>query len=97
MRHKSKAFERFEEFRNEVEMQTEKSLKILWSDWGGEYLKEKFLKEDGIVSQWTPSEISQLNRVSKWRNWILLDMVWSMMTFTDLPIFFWGYGVRCVS
>ena len=58
MRHKSKAFERFKKFRSEVEKQTEKLLKVLRSDRGEEYLNKKFfnyLKENGIVSQWTPS------------------------------------------
>ena len=53
MRHKSEAFEKFKEFRHEVEKQTEKSIKVLRSDRGGEYLSRKFLdylKENGIVS-----------------------------------------------
>ena len=32
MRHKSEAFEKFKEFRHEVEKQTEKSIKVLRSD-----------------------------------------------------------------
>ena len=54
MRHKSEAFEKFKEFRHEVERQTEKPIKVLRSDRGGEYLSREFLdylKENGIVSQ----------------------------------------------
>ena len=54
MRHKSEAFEKFKEFRHEVEKQTEKPIKVLRSDRGGEYLSREFLdylKENGIVSQ----------------------------------------------
>ena len=90
MRHKSEAFEKFKEFRNEVEKQTGKLIKVLRSDRGGEYLSGKFLgylKENGIVSQWTPPCIPQLNGVSKRRNRTLLDMVRFMMSFTDLPMF----------
>ena len=67
MKYKSEAFEKFKEFRHEVEKQTEKPIKVLRSDRGGEYLSQKFLdylKDNGIVSQWTPSGTSQLNGVS---------------------------------
>ena len=53
MKHKSKTFERFKEFRHEVEKQTGKSIKVLRSDRGGEYLNRKFLdylKDNDIVS-----------------------------------------------
>ena len=43
MRYKSKAFEKFKEFRHEFEKQTEKSIKVLRSDRRGEYLRQKFL------------------------------------------------------
>ena len=43
MRHKSEAFEKFKEFRFEVEKQTGKSIKVLRSDRGGEYLNSEFL------------------------------------------------------
>ena len=54
MKHKSEAFERFREFKHEVEKQTDKLIKVLRSDRGGEYLSTeflKYLKENGIVSQ----------------------------------------------
>ena len=53
MRHKFEAFDKFKEFRHEVEKQTGKSIKILWSDHGGEYLSAEFqdhLRENGILS-----------------------------------------------
>ncbi|KAM2048428.1 hypothetical protein ACFX1T_006964 [Malus domestica] len=55
--YKSESFERFKEFKNEVEKQTGKQIKILRSDRGGEYLSTEFLdylKKCGIISQWTP-------------------------------------------
>ncbi|KAK4381251.1 Retrovirus-related Pol polyprotein from transposon TNT 1-94 [Sesamum angolense] len=54
MRYKSKDFVRFKEFRLEVENQTGRKIKTLWSDRGGEYLSGEFidyLKENDIVSQ----------------------------------------------
>ena len=57
IKNKSESFEKFKEFKDEVENQIEKSIKILWSDRGGAYLSTKFneyLKANGIISQLTP-------------------------------------------
>ncbi|KAL8115937.1 hypothetical protein AgCh_022435 [Apium graveolens] len=71
MKHKSEAFEKFKEYKLEVEKQTKHSIITLRSDRGGEYLNGEFLdylKENGIVSQWTPPYTPQLNGVSERRN-----------------------------
>ncbi|KAL0404319.1 UNVERIFIED_CONTAM: Transposon Ty1-BL Gag-Pol polyprotein [Sesamum radiatum] len=97
MRYKSEAFGRLNEFRLKVENQTDRKIKILWSDRGGEYLSGEFLdylKENGILSQWTLPGTPQLNSVFKRRNRTLLDMVRSMMSFTELPLSFWGYALE---
>ena len=96
MKNKSEAFEKFKDFKNEVENQIGKSIKILRSDRGGEYLSTEFgtfLKECGIISQLTPPGTPQLNGVSERRNRTLLDMVRSMMSYTDLPISLWGHAL----
>ncbi|KAL0448724.1 UNVERIFIED_CONTAM: hypothetical protein Slati_1428800 [Sesamum latifolium] len=64
MRYKYEAFGRFKEYRLAVENQTGCKIKILQSDRGGEYLSREFidyLKENEILSQWTPPGIPQLN------------------------------------
>ncbi|CAL2256768.1 unnamed protein product [Prunus armeniaca] len=71
IKYKSEAFEKFKEFKNEVEKQTGKSIKILRLDRGGEYLSTEFLeylKKHFIISQWTPPETPQLNGVFETRN-----------------------------
>ena len=93
MRYKSETFEKFKEFRNEVEKQTEKFIKCLRSDRGGEYLSVEFtdyLKDNGIIAQYTPPGTPQHNGVSERRNRTLLDMVRSMLSFTDFLITFGG-------
>ena len=53
MRHKSEAFEKFKEFKAEVENHRGRSIKSLRSDRGGEYLLgefRQFLKNHGITS-----------------------------------------------
>ncbi|KAL0440241.1 UNVERIFIED_CONTAM: hypothetical protein Slati_2507100 [Sesamum latifolium] len=97
MRYKSEAFGRFKEYRLEVENQTNRKIKALRSDRGGEYLSGEFidyLKENRILSQWTPPRTPQLNGVAERRNRTLLDIVRSMMSFTELPPSFWGYALE---
>ena len=96
MKHKYEAFEKFKKFTYEVKKQTDKFVKILRSDQGDEYLSWKilrYLKNNGIVSQWIPLGIPQLNRISERKNRILLDIVRSIMSFTDLPLFLWGHAL----
>ncbi|KAL0402188.1 UNVERIFIED_CONTAM: hypothetical protein Slati_4248700 [Sesamum latifolium] len=91
MRYKSEAFGRFKEYRLEIENQTGHKIKAHQSDRGGEYLRGEFidyLKENGILSQWTHPGTPQLNGVAERRNRTMLDMVRSMMSFTKLPPFF---------
>ncbi|WP_036673399.1 DDE-type integrase/transposase/recombinase, partial [Pediococcus pentosaceus] len=97
MKYKSESFDKFKEFKTEVENQLGKSIKALRSDRGGEYLSAEFLdylKQNGILSQWTPPATPQLNGVAERRNRTLLDMVRSMMSFTELPLSFWGYALE---
>ncbi|KAL0345819.1 UNVERIFIED_CONTAM: hypothetical protein Sradi_4413200 [Sesamum radiatum] len=97
MRYKSEAFGRFKEYRLEVENQTNRKIKAIRPDQGGEYLSGEFtdyLKESGILSQWTPPRTQQLNGVAERRNRTLLDMVRSMMSFTKRPPSFWGYALE---
>ena len=88
MSYKFEAFERFKEFRNEVEKQLGRSIKSLRSDRGSEYLSQAFLdylRDIGILSQWTPPYTPQHNGVAERRNRTLLDMVRSMMGKAELP------------
>ncbi|KAL0445734.1 UNVERIFIED_CONTAM: hypothetical protein Slati_1701300 [Sesamum latifolium] len=97
MRYKSEAFGRFKEYKLEVENQTNCKIKVLRSDRGCEYLSGEFinyLKENGILSQWTPPGTPKLNGVVERRNRTLLDMVQSMMSFSELPPSFWGYALE---
>ena len=70
MKHKSESFEKFKVFKNEVQNQLSKNIKILRSDRGGEYLSQEFidhLRDCGIISQLTPHGIPQWNGVSERR------------------------------
>ena len=71
MRYKFEAFEKFKEFKNDVEKQRRRSIKSISSDQGGEYLSQEFLdylRENRILSQWTPPYTPQHNGVAERRN-----------------------------
>ena len=53
------------------------------------------MREHGIQSQVTAPGTPQQNGVSERRNRTLLDMVRSMMSFSSLPLSFWGYAIQC--
>ena len=96
MKHKHEAFEKFKLFQSEAENQLNKTIKVLRSDRGGEYLSEEFqdhLRSCGIISQLTPPRTPQHNGVSERRNRTLLDMVRSMMSRSTLPLSFWSYAL----
>nr|GEU36658.1 zinc finger, CCHC-type [Tanacetum cinerariifolium] len=64
-------------FLKEVENQLGKSIKLLRSDRGGEYMSQEFLdhlKEHGIIAHRTPPYTLQNNRLSEKKNRTLLDM-----------------------
>ncbi|WRX25832.1 Integrase [Theobroma cacao] len=97
MKYKFESFDKFNEYKAEVEKQTRKSILTLRSDRRGEYLSQEFqdyLKENGILAQWTLPRTLQHNGVSERRNRTLLDMVRSMMSRVDLPISLWGYALK---
>ena len=96
MRRKSETFGKFKEFRAEAEKQLGLSLKTLRSDRGGEYLDNEFtdnLIENGIITQLSAPGDPQQNGVAERRNRTLLDMVRSMMSYSTLPVSFWGYAL----
>jgi transposase InsO family protein len=97
MRRKSKAFERFKEFRAEAEKQLGKHIKALRSDRGDEYFLGDFidhLSEEGILSQLTAPGTPQQNGVAERRNRNLLEMIRVMMSYATLPMSFRGYALE---
>ena len=76
-----------------------KRIKAIRSDRGGEYLLGDFkdyITENGIVSQLTAPRTPQQNGVVEKRNRTLLDMIRSMLSYSTLPISFWGYALNTV-
>ena len=97
MRQKSETFDKFREYKAETEKQLGIHIKQLRSDRGGEYLSGEFkfyLTQVGIVSQLSAPGTPQKNGVAERRNKTLLEMVRSMLSYSSLPISFWGYALE---
>ncbi|GJT07497.1 retrotransposon protein, putative, ty1-copia subclass [Tanacetum coccineum] len=97
LKHKHEVFETFKVFQKDVENQLGKTIKLLSSDRGGEYMSQEFLdhlKDHGIIAYRTPPYTPQHNGVSDRRNKTLLDTVRSMMSQTTLPKSFRDYALE---
>ena len=71
-----------------MEKHLNKCLKTLQSNRGGEYLLGEFrdyLSEQCITSQLFAPGVPQQNGVAERRNRTLMDMVGSMMSYSNLP------------
>jgi hypothetical protein len=94
----SEALDKFKIFKAEVENQHNIKIKLVRSNYGGEYYGcdtpygqvsgpfARFLQENGIVAQYSMPEDPQQNGVAKRRNCTLVDMVRSMLSYSTLPI-----------
>ncbi|GKF66203.1 retrotransposon protein, putative, ty1-copia subclass [Tanacetum coccineum] len=99
LKHKHEVFETFKVFKNEVENQIGKTIKVIRSDRGGEYISQEFkdyLKAYEIVQQLTHPYTPQHNGVSERHNRTLLNMVRSMMSLITFPLSFWDYALESV-
>ncbi|KAH9769280.1 Integrase catalytic domain-containing protein [Citrus sinensis] len=99
MRHKSEALEKFKKYMAETEKQLDNNIKKLRSDRGGEFLSEDFkgyLIENVIISQLTAPRTPQQNGVAERRNITVLDMVRYMLSYSSLPISFWGLALETI-
>lgn len=96
----------FKVFKAEVENQCGKQIKIVRSNWGGEYYGRytksgqapgpfaKFLQEHGIAAQYTMPGSPNQNGVAERRNRTLLNMVRSMLSNSNLPKSLWNEALK---
>ena len=79
---KSEALSVFKNLKILIEKESEKSIKILRTDGGGEYTSkdfEDFCKSEGIAHEVTPPYTPQHNGLAERRNRTLLNMARSMI------------------
>ena len=94
---KSEAFDHFKIFKKMVETETEKHIKGLRTDRGGEYISTEFsnyCKEQGIRRQLTTPYTPQQNGIAERKNRTVMNMVRSMIANKKVPRVFWTEAVR---
>eukprot|EP00253_Pinus_taeda_P021493 PITA_21493 len=96
LKKKSEVFDRFKEFKALVENQTEKKIKVLRTDNGGEFCSkefEEFCKKCGIARQKTTPYTPQQNGVAERMNKTLMERARSMLSGAGLGQEFWAEAV----
>ncbi|RVW71665.1 Retrovirus-related Pol polyprotein from transposon TNT 1-94 [Vitis vinifera] len=100
------ALDVFKIYKAEVENQLNRRIKSVRSDRGGEYYGRftesgqhlsafaLFLREHGIIANYTMPGTPEQNGVAERRNRTLIDMVRSMMSNSTLPEFLWGEALK---
>lgn len=98
MKEKSEAFEVFKKFKAMVEKATDRHIKVVRSDKGGEYTSTDFMKyceKEGIriflIAPYSP----QQNGVAERKNLTILNMVRSMLKSKNMSKEFWAEVVQC--
>ncbi|XP_052126145.1 uncharacterized protein LOC113209233 [Frankliniella occidentalis] len=92
LKSKDEVLEKFIDFKNMVENFTEKNVKILRSDNGGEYCSNEFkdyLRREGIIRQFSCPETPEQNGVAERANRILMEKVRALLKMAGLPNRYW--------
>lgn len=95
LKSKDEALEKFVLYKQEVENQLNKKIKVVRSDRGGEYVEPfgKFCSQHGIIHEVTPPYSPQSNGVAERKNRTLKEMMNAMLNSSGLPQNMWGEAV----
>ena len=99
IRRKGDVFEYFKEFKTMIEKKTEKCIKILRSDNGGEYVSgafKKYFKDNGIQQQFTVLHTPQQNGIVERKNRTLVECACNMLQGKHISIGFWEEAMNTV-
>jgi transposase InsO family protein len=94
---KSEVFNKFKELKELVENLSEKKIKILRSDNGGEFTSDEFkafCKEVGIKREISTPYNPQHNGVVERKNLTIMEVVKAMVHDQDLPMHLWAEAAR---
>lgn len=97
LQNKLEAFSAFKSFKARVENETERVIKTLRTDHGGEYCSKEFnifCDEQGIRRELTAAYTRQQNGVSGRKNRTILNMVRSLLARGKIPKSFWPKAVN---
>jgi transposase InsO family protein len=93
LKSKDEVFRKFQEFKVEIENLTNKKIKTLRTDNGGEYTSKEFVafcKLAGIRREITIPHNPQQNSVAQRNNISIEEIVKSLLNDQDLSMFLWG-------
>ena len=95
LKSKDEAIEKFLLYKNEVENQLNKKIKVLRCDRGGEYESSfvNFCAQHGIIHETTTPYSPQSNGVVEWKNRTLKEMMNAMLISSSLPQNMWGEAI----
>ena len=95
LRSKDEALEMFKHFKNEVEKQLDRKIKVIRSDRGGEYEAPfgDFCSQHGIIHETTTPYSPQQNRVAECKNRTLKEMMNALLLSSGLPQNLWGEAI----
>ena len=95
LKSKDEAIEKFVLYKNKVENQLNKEIKVLRSDRGGEYESSfvDFCAQQGIINETTTPYSPQSNEVVECKNHTLKEMMNAMLISSSLPQNTWGEAI----
>jgi len=93
LKNKDEAFEKFKAFKALVENESDRKIKCLKSDRGGEFIQDEFFdffEQHGIKRQFFIARTPQQNAVVERMNIIVQQMAQEMLDESGTPATFWG-------
>lgn len=97
LKSKAEAMNKFIEFKNYVEVQTENKIRILRTDNGGEYCSvefERYCKNQDIRHQLTTAYTPEQNGVAERMNRTLIERAKCLLFDADLPKSYWAEAIN---
>eukprot|EP00253_Pinus_taeda_P014520 PITA_14520 len=91
--HKDEAFEKFKSFKSLVENESDRRIKCLKSDRGGEFTSDEFFyfcEEHGIRREFSATRTPKKNGVVERMNRMVQQMARAMLDESGTPVTFWG-------
>jgi transposase InsO family protein len=99
LKSKDEVFSKFKEFKALIENLSERKIKILRSDNGGEYTSKEFVnfcRDVGIKKELTTPYNPQQNNVAERKNRTIMEVVKTMIHDQDLPMCLWAEATMAV-
>ena len=94
---KSEALDAFREIKTRLEKQSNSTIKVVKSDWGGEFnnsLFNTYLKKEGIIQQFSSPRTPEQNGLIERVNRTILETTRSLLYNSKVPFYLWAEAVN---